>query len=85
MLLQSPVYLPKKKLSFSHYAIFEQRYSRTSSYPSGRSLQWQTGKASIQPPLPTDRKFLPLFTTILSVKIVLSCTNKGCWTILSVL
>ena len=27
MLLQSPMYLPQKNLSFSHYAISEQQYS----------------------------------------------------------
>ena len=34
--------------------------------------------------LAAKREILPLFTTVLSVKIVFSCTNKGCRTILSV-
>ena len=37
--------------------------SRTGSYPSGRSLCWQTAKAMVQSPLPVYRKLLPLFTT----------------------
>ena len=56
---------PKKNFSFSHYAIFEQQYSRTGSHPSGRLLHTQTGKAVVQSPLPMDRKFLPLFDSIL--------------------
>ena len=39
-------------------------------------------KALVQSPLPVDQKFLPLLTTILSVKIVFSWTNKGCRSIL---
>ena len=60
---ENPVYLPKKNLSFSHYAIFERQYSRTGSYPSGRLLHWQTAEALVQYPLFVDRKILPLFTT----------------------
>ena len=61
---------PPKKLSFGHYGIFERINGRTGIYPSSRSLRRQPAKALVPTPLLADRKFLPLFTIILSVKIV---------------
>ena len=63
LVTQQPCVFAQTDLATGHYAIFEQRYSKIGSYTSGKSLQWQTSTALVQSPVPTCRKFLPLFTT----------------------